>query len=217
MLANPGPGRLIAFEGLDGSGKSTQVRLFSHRLSTSRPVYVTFEPTDGPIGVQIRMILEHRVQVSPATLAALFAADRADHVWQPKVGILAHLRRNTDVITDRYYLSSFAYQGMSVDWSWIEQMHAQCVRPELICFVDVPVEICLDRIKRGRGDQADLFENQRALSQARQSHLLAIDRLRQAGDRIEIVDGNADPPRVHERIWEIAQEVLGDSLGPRSN
>jgi dTMP kinase len=208
MLANPGPGRLIAIEGLDGSGKSTQVRLFSQRLGTTRSVHVTCEPTDGPVGVQIRMVLEHRVQVSAATLAALFAADRADHLGRPGTGILAHLRRNTDVITDRYYLSSFAYQGMSVDWSWIEQMHTHCVRPELICFVDVPVEVCLARIRRGRGGQTDLFENQRALTRARESHLVAIERLRRAGDRIEVVDGNADPHVVCERIWERAQEIL---------
>jgi dTMP kinase len=154
------------------------------------------------------MVLEHRVKVSAATLAALFAADRADHLGQPETGILAHLRRNTDVITDRYYLSSFAYQGMSVDWSWIEQMHARCVRPELICFVDVPVEVCLARIERGRSGQADLFENQRVLTEARKSHLAAIERLRQAGDRIEIVDGNAAPQVVNDHIWEIVQESL---------
>ena len=207
MLANPGPGRLIAIEGLDGSGKSTQVRLVSQRLGATRSVYVTCEPTDGPIGVQIRMILEHRIQVDAATLAALFAADRTDHLWQPKTGILAHLERDTDVVTDRYYLSSFAYQGMSVDWSWIEQMHAYCTRPDLICFVDVPVEVCLARIERGRGGQTDLFENQSALTRARTSHLVAIERLRRAGDRIEIVDGNADPEVVCERIWAVVQEA----------
>jgi dTMP kinase len=212
MLANPGPGHLIAIEGLDGSGKSTQVRLLSQRLGTTRPVYVTCEPTDGPIGVQIRMVLEHRVQVSAATLAALFAADRADHLFQPETGILAHLQQNTDVITDRYYLSSFAYQGMSVDWSWIEQMHAQCIQPELTCFIDVPVEVCLARIKRGRGAQSDLFENSSALTRARDSHLVAIDRLRQAGDRIVVVDGNAPPEVVHERIWELVREALLPAL-----
>ena len=97
------------------------------------------------------------------------------------------------MITDRYYLSSFAYQGMSVDWGWIEQMHAHCVRPELCCFVDVPVEVCLERIKSGRGGQADLFENHGALTRARESHLIAIERLRRAGDRIDVIDGNAAP------------------------
>ena len=207
MIANPGPGRLIAIEGLDGSGKSTQIRRLCQRLSKTRSVHVTYEPTDGPIGVQIRMVLEHRIHTSAATLAALFAADRADHLAHPETGILAHLRRDTDVITDRYYLSSFAYQGMSVDWAWIEAMHAYCIRPELICFVDVPVEVCLTRMEQGRGGQADLFENRAALTRARQSHLVAIERLRQAGDCIEIIDGNAAPQIVHERIWEMFKRV----------
>lgn len=208
MIANPGPGRLIAMEGLDGSGKSTQVHLLRQRLETNRPVFVTFEPTDGPIGVQIRMILEHRVQVDARTLAALFAADRADHLRQPQTGILAHLERNLDVITDRYYLSSFAYQGMSVDWHWIEQMHTFCVRPDLICFVDVPVDACLARIKQGRGGQTDLFETREALTRARTSHLTAISRLREMGDTIEIVDGDASPDVVHERIWKVLKQAL---------
>ena len=208
MIVNPGPGRLIALEGLDGSGKSTQVRLLSQRLGVTRPVCETYEPTDGPIGAQIRMVLGHRVQVSAMTLAALFAADRADHLGHPQTGIVAHLKRNTDVITDRYYLSSFAYQGMSVDWSWIERMHAHCVRPELICFVDVPVDVCLARIERGRGGQTDLFENRTALTQARESHLTAIKRLRQSGDRIEIVDGDAASDEVHQRIWAVVENTL---------
>jgi dTMP kinase len=153
------------------------------------------------------MVLEHRVQVSAMTLAALFAADRVDHLRQPQAGILAHLRRGADVITDRYYLSSFAYQGMSVDWAWIELMHAYCIRPDLTCFVDVPVEVCLERIAQGRTGQVDLFENRDALTRARESHLVAIERLRLAGDRIVMINGDAPPGVVHERIWETLTQV----------
>jgi len=207
MLVNPGPGRLIALEGLDGSGKSTQMELLYQRLCRTRPAWVTREPTDGPIGLQIRMILEHRLQVGPMTLAALFAADRADHLGDPEHGILAHVRRDIDVVTDRYYLSSFAYQGMSVDWSWIEQLHAYCIRPELICFVDVPVDICLARIAAGRGGQGELFENRDVLARARESHLVAIERLRLHGDQVEIINGDAPPEVVHERIWSAWTKV----------
>jgi dTMP kinase len=158
------------------------------------------------------MVLEHRVKVSAATLAALFAADRTDHIYRPECGILAFLQRDIDVLTDRYYLSSFAYQGMSVDWAWIEEMHAFCIRPALICFVDVPVEVCLTRIAarstREKGGQADLFENRDSLTRARESHLIAIERLRERGDRIAIVDGNASADLVHERLWRAVQPAL---------
>ena len=208
MVPNPGPGRLIAVEGLDGAGKGIQVERLRRRLD--RPVFVTYEPTGGPIGLQIRLVLEHRVTVSAATLAALFAADRVDHLYR-EGGILYHLRQGIDVISDRYYLSSFAYQGMSLDWDWIGHMHAHCIRPEVTFFVDVPVEVCLARIARGRGGQFDLFENREALTRARQSHLAAIDRLRAAGDRIEVVDGDAPPEQVHEAIWRTMRAILQES------
>jgi len=205
MRPNPGPGRLIAVEGLDGAGKGTQVERLRRRLG--RPVYVTYEPTDGPIGLQIRLALERRVKVSAATLAALFAADRVDHLYH-EGGILDHLQQGVDVISDRYYLSSFAYQGMSLDWDWIWHMHAHCIRPEVTFFVDVPVEICLARIARGRGGHFDLFENHEALTRARQSHLAAIDRLRAAGDRIEVIDGDAPAEQVHEAIYSILMSSI---------
>jgi dTMP kinase len=210
MLPNPGPGRLIAVEGLDGAGKGTQVELLRRRLE--RPAYVTYEPTDGPIGLQIRLALAHRVKVSAAALAALFAADRVDHLYRED-GILEHLLRGIDVISDRYYLSSFAYQGMSLDWDWIWHMHARCIRPEVIFFVDVPVEVCLARIARGRGDRFDLFENRASLTRARASHLAAIDRLHAAGDRIEVIDGNAPPGQVHEAIYSIWKDSIPSGAG----
>ena len=175
--------------------------------SVVRPVYLTCEPTDGPIGVQIRLALEHRIQVSEATLAALFAADRMDHLYRED-GIVSRLKSGVDVVSDRYYLSSFAYQGMSLDWEWIEQMHAHCIRPEVTFFIDVPVEVCLARIASGRGGQPDLFENHEALTKARRSHLAAIDRLCAAGDRVETIDGDAPAEQVHEAIWQAVLREL---------
>jgi dTMP kinase len=210
MRPNPGPGKLIAIEGLDGAGTTTQVRMLEEHLGSSRSVFVTFEPSAGPAGLQIRMILEHRVRTSAATLAALFAADRMDHLYHRdgEGGIAAHLERGVDVLTDRYYLSSFAYQGMTLDWEWIWHMHDRCLRPDVTLFVDVPVEVCLERIARGRGGHFDLFENQQALSQVRQSYLRAIERLHRAGDRIEVVDGDAPPDRVHAALYEIVCDLF---------
>jgi dTMP kinase len=212
MDPNPGPGKFIVIEGLDGAGSTTQIQMLHRRLSRSRSVHITQEPSAGPVGLQIRMVLEHRVKVDPATLAALFAADRMDHLYHREGagGMLAHLERGTDVLTDRYYLSSFAYQGMNLDWGWIWDMHVRCIRPDLTIFVDVPVEVCLQRIAAGRGGHFDLFENRKALTHARQSYLRAIDRLCQAGEAIVVLDGDAPPASVHETIWrEVAGLVSG--------
>jgi dTMP kinase len=122
-------------------------------------------------------------------------------------GMVAHLSRGVDVLTDRYYLSSFAYQGMSLDWDWIRDMHLRCIRPDLTVFVDVPVEVCLERIAAGRGGHFDLFENRRSLTRARESYLSAIERLREAGEAIAVVDGDAPPEEVHAAIWARVGEL----------
>jgi dTMP kinase len=210
MLPNLGPGRLIVIEGLDGAGTTTQVRMLHGRLSRAHSVYVTYEPSEGPVGLLIRAALEHRVRVDDATLAALFAADRMDHLYHTvgRGGIAAHLSRGDHVLTDRYHLSSLAYQGMTLDWEWIWDMHARCIRPDLTLFVDVPVTICLERIAQGRGEHFDLFENQGALTQARESYLDSIRRLRELGETIAVVDGDAAPDEVHARIWTYIDPLL---------
>jgi dTMP kinase len=209
MHPNPGPGRFIVVEGLDGAGSTTQVGMLYRRLAESCPAYATYEPSDGPVGLQIRMVLEHRLAVDAATLAALFAADRMDHLYHRDGvgGIVAHLERGVDVITDRYYLSSLAYQGMSLDWQWIWDMHAQCICPDLTLFVDVPVEVCLQRIAAGRGARFDLFENQKALARARQSYLEAIGRLCRMGENIKVIDGDLPPDKVHDAIWSQVEDL----------
>jgi dTMP kinase len=216
VLSNPGPGKFIVIEGLDGAGKTTQVQLLYQRLRDLRSMRVTREPTDGPVGLQIRMVLEHRVKMDAAALAALFAADRMDHLYHREGdgGIVAWLEQRMDVICDRYYLSSFAYQGMSLDWEWIWHMHAYSVRPDMIFFIDGPVETCLERIAASRSGRYDLFENRKALARARQSHLDAIARLCQFGDRIEVVDGTASPAEVHNVIWQVLGSVLPQSPSP---
>jgi dTMP kinase len=176
-------------------------------------VFTTHEPSDGPAGLQIRMVLAHRVKMDAATLAALFAADRMDHLYHTDgdKGIVSHLQAGTAVITDRYYVSSFAYQGMNLDWDWLWAMHKHCIRPDTTFFLDVPVDVCLQRIAAGRGAHFELFENEKALTKVRQSYLGAMERLRAAGDAIEIVDGNASPAQVHDAIWAKMRPLLSKS------
>ena len=212
MLPNPGPGRLIAIEGLDGAGTTTQLHRLHEALRVHGTVHRTHEPSDGPIGLLIRMALEHRIVVDAATLAALFAADRMDHLYRTgdDPGIATLLRGGTHVLTDRYHLSSLAYQGMNLDWDWIWAMHARCVRPDLTLYVDVPVEVCMARIAHGRGAHFDLFENRETLSRVQESYAASIARLRAEGEQIAVVDGDAPPEAVFARIWAHVGPVVGD-------
>ena len=206
MKAHSGPGKLIVIEGLDGAGTTTQIGLLGQRLGPGC-VHITHEPSEGPVGLVIRTALEKRVQVSNATLAALFAADRMDHLYHHEGagGILDCLSRGVHVVTDRYYLSSLAYQGITLDWAWIWDLHEHCVRPDLILFVDVPVEVCLSRIAAGRGGSFDLFENRASLTSARERYMEAISRL--DDEPIAVIDGDASPDVVHERIWAAVEDL----------
>ena len=100
-------GKFIVFEGIDGSGKSTQVRILQERLKAAG-VYcdTTMEPTGSPIGSLIRQVLTGRLKMDKRVIASLFTADRLDHLLNDVNGILAEINQGITVISDRYYFSS---------------------------------------------------------------------------------------------------------------
>ena len=103
-------GKFIAFEGIDGSGKSTQIlRLQKHLRGLGMRCYETREPTDSPIGSLIHQIVTGRIQADNQVIASLFVADRVDHLLNATDGICQKIENGVTVITDRYYFSSYAY------------------------------------------------------------------------------------------------------------
>lgn len=160
MTSAPGRhGRFIVIEGLDGSGTTTQAQLLGSWLSDMGiSPELTREPTTGPFGLLTRMVVEQRVSVDSRALALAFAADRIDHVECPDRGIRGWLRRGRWVVSDRYVLSSFAYQSGDVaEYEWLTQINRFALTPDLTIFVDVPVSECRRRI-RGRSASSDLFD-----------------------------------------------------------
>ena len=113
-------GKFIVFEGCDGSGKSTQLKLLASYLeSKGEEVYLTREPTDSPFGSLIHSCLTGRIVTDEHTIAALFAADRLDHIHNALNGILRKLEEGVTVLCDRFYLSSFAYNGGFAPLEWV--------------------------------------------------------------------------------------------------
>lgn len=154
-------GRFIVFEGLDGAGTTTQARLLCRWLRRQgRAVLPTAEPSDGPVGRLLRQALARRVagregeRFNPQTIAALFAADRADHVAHE---IEPALRRGVDVVCDRYAGSSLAYQGAECDPAWVAELNRPMPAPDLVLYVRVPVEIAARR-RAGRGGEPEIYE-----------------------------------------------------------
>src|SRR4051812_26512346 len=108
-------GVFVVFEGIDGSGTTTQAELYaSHLRQKKRLVHVTREPSGGPVGAMLRQILTRRVVLPSGshaeTMALLFAADRLDHV---ETEVLPLLRDGYVVVSDRYDLSSILYQAVT--------------------------------------------------------------------------------------------------------
>lgn len=196
-------GLFIAFEGIDGTGKSTQVRLLADALAgKGHQVVVTREPTDGPFGRKIRELYTGRDQVSKEEELELFMADRRQHVEEVVGPALA---AGKIVITDRYYFSTVAYQGaagLDPD-EIIRRNRAFAPQPDLVCLLVVPPEVGVHRIRNSRGDELNAFEQESTLEKV----AAIFDSL--AGDYIKRIDGTGAAPDVHLAVMARVREVLG--------
>jgi dTMP kinase len=169
-------GWLIAFEGVDGSGKTTQVELLATALrDRGLRVVTTREPTDGPL-------------------------DRREHVHRT---VAPALERGAVVVTDRYFLSTVAYQGAHghAPDELLARSEAEFPIPDLVLLLELPAAHGLERV-HSRGASEPVFE-QREYLEAVASIFRSIDR-----DYVERVDAAADPATVHARVWRIVVERL---------
>jgi len=192
----------IAFEGIDGSGKSTQAILLGQHLATQgSKVYNTGEPSTGTIGQLLRMILTGEHKADERVIAGLFIADRLDHLLNNTDGIVKQLNEGHTVICDRFYFSSYAYQGTHMDMKWVIEANAMSSlvkRPDVNIFVDVAPEVCLQRISSNRL-QHELYETFDNLVKVRDNFFKAFEQLNDR-EKIWIVDGNRP-------VAEVADEV----------
>jgi len=162
---NPILSGFIVFEGLDGAGTTTQARrlcdfLNARRSGNSHQAVLTCEPTDLPTGRTIRSLLNGSEDVTPWTLALLFAADRHEHLSRPDTGIRDLLANGSLVISDRYLFSSLAYQGAYAAFGDVEALNHQFPLPEHLIFIDTPRETAKGRMRnratRDRLEQDDV-------------------------------------------------------------
>lgn len=195
------PGKLIAFEGLDGAGITTQSTLVrNYLLNNDKDVVLTKEPTDGLIGGIIRACLRGEWKCAPATLQMLYAADRSHHL---QTEIEPALKNSNIVITDRYILSSFAYGGIDVQSSILEQLNARFRKPHLTIIVDTQPRICMERIKKSR-HHIELFEEEQKLNTIRKNYLS----LKNFFPNTYIIDGN----RGHEAVFGDVKKIVDKSV-----
>lgn len=203
----------IAIEGIDGSGKSTQAKNIAKRLEAEgHKVYLTFEPTDMRIGKMIRSILGGKEKADEKVIAALFAADRLDHILHETQGILKKLAEGYIVITDRYYFSSYAYHGAHLDMDWViasNQMAAKILKPTVNIFVDVSPEVAMQRINANR-ETVEIYETLDNLKAVQSQYVRAFEKLQQE-EHIVKVNGDETPENVTEALWDVIQKELNAS------
>lgn len=197
-------GKFIVIEGLDGSGKSTQIqRLADYYKKLGEKVYITAEPTDFETGSYLRRILSESQEKNMYLQAALFLADRLEHITHPEFGIKKYLDEGYVVICDRYYYSSFAYQGTATDMEWVMNINLGCkdiLTPDLCVFLDVNPDTCKERIDRVR-EKPELYEKNIALMrEIRENFLSVFNRLKKE-QNIVLIDAN-------KQLEDVEKEIL---------
>jgi dTMP kinase len=195
-------GILIALEGIDGTGKSTQLRLLAEELSRRGfDVVATREPTDGPFGRRIRDLYVNRRQASPGEELELFMADRRQHVREV---IAPALASGKIVLTDRYYFSTAAYQGAAGQEpeAILQENETFAPVPDLVFLLILPPEVGIDRIRSLRREQLNDFEQEHELCR--------VARIFEEIKRPFIIriDGLQDIDEIHRRMLKRIEQLL---------
>jgi dTMP kinase len=206
-------GRLISFEGAEGSGKSTQIaRLAAHFQKTNRDVITTREPGGTEIGEQIRNIIVHNSkgdEMCAETELLLFTAARAQLVREV---IAPALLKGTIVLSDRFLDSSTVYQGIARNLAadpvaQINRFAVGEVMPDLTIVIDVPEEVSLARLKQRASDLPDRMERENIgfYKKVRDGYLVLAKGM---PERFIVVDGTKTEDSIEKKIWTEVQARL---------
>ena len=175
----------IVFEGIDGSGKTTQAKLLAKKLNA----FYTYEPTDGLIGKLIREILKGEKKCEKETLALLFAADRVQHVK-----LIEEKLKESHVVCDRYLYSSIAYQtSQGVDEDFILQINRFAKKPDVVVLLTVDVEEGMKRL----GKEKEIFEKDEFLKKVQNKCLELAKK-----EGFVVID------TTNKSIYEVHEEIL---------
>lgn len=194
-------GKLIALEGPDGCGKSTQIELLSRWLKEKgHEVEITREPTENPIGQVIRDSLSGKIDIPVEAEALLFAGDRALHVSDV---IRPNLEKGKIVLTGRYIHSSLAYQtSRGLPMEWVEVINRPAITPDLTIFIDVPPEVGLER--KNSSKKADKFDQDLELQKKVRKTYKELAEERE----MPLIDGTLPKEQVQEKIRDEVEKIL---------
>ena len=214
------PGRFVVIEGVDGCGSTTHTKRLTKALrEMDIDARLTCEPSTGPIGGTIRQILQNRLVVADrsgprpfdwATMGLLFAADRLDHLDSEG---LPGLEAGKVVVSDRYDLSSLAYQSVTAKDAtsvvpWIRELNRRAIRPDLTIVMDVPAAVARER-RESRGGDEEIYDSRDLQERLVAVYARAEDLI--PGDRVVHIAGDAGVGDVAARVLDAVREILPDT------
>jgi len=201
-------GVFIAFEGLDGSGKTTQMNALRDKLLKRKiKCRDEREPSDGIIGLIARGAIKKKISISAHAMALLFAADRYEHVIND---IKPYIDKGVHVLTDRFLFSNFAYQGLTSSFEDLYNYNKETIEllmPDLTIFVDVDPRVSLNRIGVSRVGK-ELYD--RKGEGVRSNFLVAFEKMKeiQGTNNILVVNGNQPEEVVTDEIWKAVEPLF---------
>ncbi len=196
----------IVFDGIDGSGKTTQAELCRDWLNNNgRKVILTHEPTNNVIGSLIKKNFLKGELDTPLIDAHLFSADRVLHC---KEFIKPYLDKEYIVICDRYYYSTICYQAnQGVSENWLIRMQKPALKPDIAIIIDREPSVSYDSVVKKKGEKnLTKFEKPFFLKSLRKKFIKIPSLLKK--DNIKIVEGNNSIHEVHEEVKKILRKYL---------
>ncbi len=202
--------KFIVFEGIDGSGSSTQAELlYQHFQAQNIAAVLSPEPSNGMIGNMVREALRKRIKFTEdpvqfnRQMAYLFAGDRHDHLYNEIDGVMKLLQAGTQVITTRYYFSSLAYNANSAEeYEFIYRLNQDFPNPDIVFYFDLPVEVALERVNR-RSHQ-EIYETQSKLTQVRNNYEQVFSKY--SGQWLKL-DATQAPEEIHQKVIQTVAQL----------
>jgi dTMP kinase len=206
-------GLFIVFEGIDGSGTSTQASLLRNRLlSEYGHAITTSEPSEGPLGNMIRQAMKGRVRFSSGKvefdqqMAYLFAADRHDHLHNEIDGVFKFIRSGTHVISTRYFFSSLAYHCHDEkSFEFVGMLNSKFPNPDMVIYLDNPVELSI--VRMANRAHKDAYENFEKLQEVSRNY----ERIfAEYSGKFLKLDAQRDQTSLHEEIYSKIKELINE-------
>ena len=198
------------FEGLDGTGTTSQLRLLQEAFATrglQNAVCFTCEPTGGSIGRLTREALSGAAGFDQKTIAYLFGADRCEHIYG-KGGVIEQLQAGKAVFSDRYLFSSLAYQGLAAGIELARAINAPFPLPEYLFFFDLPVKTAMERIEK-RDIPREIYEKEAFQQQVAEEYRSILDYYTETAPDMRIIhiDASETIAEIHKTVWSIVHNL----------